>query len=154
MRPTRNVIFFSINYSINTHILDGEDRHYTFHQKRRMWQILRCFFLIGYVQTISNSMKSVGVIHNVSVNVLNQTSTIINGTCKECLCVLVINTCFSSSFNCFSNNNTCQVFSQSFNQDSFIIKNSTLSSFYFFSQVSNGTSLTTRKYRSFVFIKV
>ena len=51
-----------------------------------------------------------GVIHNASLSFPSINSTIVNGTCNECLCAAVTGGRNISSFNCFLNNHTCQLF--------------------------------------------
>lgn len=109
----------------------------------RIWKFLPFFFLIEYFQIVGSNKRSIGIVRNITVIPLNMTSTIINGTCHDCLCALVINESFSSSFNCFRNNNTCEVFSQSLDPGSFILMNNTPNVFYFFSQSNDDT---TREY--------
>ena len=111
-----------------------------------MWTLLICIFLIQYWETISTSTQSVAVIRNVSVVPFNTSSLIINGTCNECLCTILLQTTSFSSFNCFSNNNTCQMFSEVLIMGSFVLKNSTTSSFYFFSWPIEVTTMKTSEY--------
>ena len=124
-----------------------------------MWKILITICLIQYWKTASSSFQSVAVIRNVSMMPFNITSTIINGTCNECLCAIRLNktgSSSSSSFNCFSNNHTCQMFFQTLVMGSFVLINNTPSAFYFFSWPTIYTTLTTSEYlrteyRSFLF---
>jgi hypothetical protein len=78
-------------------------------------------------------MNRIPVIHNVSLQMLNYNSTIINGTCNECLCTMLLNITLIFSFNCFQNNNTCEIFSKSLDTNSFLLINNTASSLYFIS---------------------
>lgn len=116
----------------------------------RMWRMLSYLFLSICAPTVINGRESVGIIRNVSVIAFNQSSTIINATCDECLCALVINRSFSSSFNCLSSNKTCQVLSQSLDPGSFTLVNNTPSSFYFFSKSINGITQTASEYTSLI----
>ena len=83
--------------------------HFIVYFSRRMWEFLQYFFLIGHFQVVVSSRRSIGIVRNATMMALNMSSIIINGTCRDCLCSLASNEKFSSSFNCFSNNNTCEV---------------------------------------------
>ncbi len=110
----------------------------------KMWKILLYTFLFQrFFEGVLSSVKSIPRIHNVSLVMFNSNSTIINGTCQQCLCSVLLNTTSFSSFNCFSSNNTCQMFSQPLETGSFMLINNTRSSFYFFSWPIDGTTLVT-----------
>jgi hypothetical protein len=108
-----------------------------------MWCIFSYVFLFYYVELISSSMTIVPVIHNVSLQMLDYNSTIINGTCNECLCEMLLSTESISAFNCFQNNNTCEIFSQSLKTSSFLLMNNSASSIYFTSLPIDDETLTT-----------
>ena len=97
-----------------------------------MWHIFVCIFLWHCFKTTANNVIVVPVIHNVSLQMFNASSTIINGTCHECFCALISNTTLIS-FNCFENNKTCEMFSKPLEMDSFSLVNDSTSSVYFLS---------------------
>jgi len=107
-----------------------------------MWKILVCVFLIQHFATVSSSVKFVGLIRNVSLVMFNTNSTIINGTCHECVCVLLLNTTSFSFFICFQNSNICEMFSEPLKTGSFTFVNNSASLFYFFSLPIDDTTLT------------
>ncbi len=86
-------------------------------------------------------MTRIPVIHNVSLQMPNYNSTTINGTCNECLCTMLLNITLIFAFNCFQNNRTCEIFSQSLNTNSFLLINNTASSVYFISLPTNDSTL-------------
>jgi hypothetical protein len=107
-----------------------------------MWSIFIYVFLFHYSEMISSSMNNIPVIHNVSLQMLNYNSTIINGTCNECLCAMLSNSTSISCFNCFRNNKTCEIFSKSLENSSFALINNSASSVYFFSLPINDIEST------------
>jgi alpha-amylase/alpha-mannosidase (GH57 family) len=104
-----------------------------------MWHIFVYIFLFHYFETISSSVIHIPVIHNATLQMLDYNATIINGTCHECLCAMVLNTTSISAFNCFQNNNTCELFSKSLMTNSFSLINNSASSVYFISLPINNT---------------
>jgi hypothetical protein len=88
-------------------------------------------------------MNPVPVIYNVSLQMSDYNSTIINGTCNECLCAMVLNPTSIYAFNCFQNNATCEIFSNSFNTSSFSLRNNSASSVYFISLPTSDKSVAT-----------
>jgi type IV secretory pathway TraG/TraD family ATPase VirD4 len=81
------------------------------------------FFVILLEHFDSINNIKVGIINNVSLNLpswssRSKSAPTLNGTCAECLCAIMTNSSdlysISSygigSFNCFTNNNTCQFF--------------------------------------------
>lgn len=108
---------------------------------------MRCIFsyvfLFYYFKPISSSMHVIPVIHNVSLRMLDYNSTIINGTCDECICSMLLNTASISSFNCFQNNKTCEIFFKPLNTSSFLLMNNLMSSLYFISLPIDDKTLTT-----------
>jgi hypothetical protein len=107
-----------------------------------MWYILTNVFLFYYFESVSSSINIIPVIHNVSLRMLNYNSTTINGTCGECLCAMVLNPASIYSFNCFQNNNTCEIFSKSLTTGSFLLMNNSASSVYFTSLLIDDETLT------------
>jgi hypothetical protein len=101
------------------------------HCSCQMWSIFICIFLFRSVEAISSIVTNIPVIHNVSLQAFNYNSTTINGTCDACLCAMLLNTTEISCFNCFSNNNTCEIFSKSFTIGSFSLINNSAASVYF-----------------------
>jgi hypothetical protein len=107
----------------------------------KMWHVFVYVFLFHSFETISMSINSIPVISNVSLRVLDSSSTTMNGTCQTCLCAMILNTTQIFAFNCFHNNDTCQIFSKSFITNSFSLTNNSESSLYFLSlPINNGTS--------------
>jgi hypothetical protein len=96
---------------------------------------MRCIFfyifLFHYFETISSSINNIPVIYNVSLRMLNYNATIMNGTCHECLCAMVLNVTSIYCFNCFQNNGTCEIFSTPLTTSSFSLMNNSASSVYF-----------------------
>jgi len=88
-------------------------------------------------------MNQIPLIYNVSLQMSNYNSTIINGTCNECLCAMVLNPTSIYAFNCFQNNETCEIFSKAFNASSFLLRNNSASSVYFISLPISDKSLAT-----------
>jgi len=63
-----------------------------------------------------------------------------NGTCHTCLCAMLLNPTEIFAFNCFHNNDTCQIFFMSFITNSFSLMRNSESSLYFLSlPINNGT---------------
>jgi hypothetical protein len=100
-----------------------------------------CVCLFHHFGAISSSMSSVLVIYNVSLVTANTNSTIIPGTCDECLCAVLLNATLSACFNCFRNNNTCEMFSTFPELGLYSLANNSESSFYFFSLPNYDTTL-------------
>jgi hypothetical protein len=108
-----------------------------------MWRIFIYIFVFYPFETILSSMNPVPVIYNVSLQMSDYNSTIINGTCNECLCAMVLNPTSIYAFNCFQNNATCEIFSNSFNTSSFSLRNNSASSVYFISLPTSDKSVAT-----------
>jgi hypothetical protein len=108
-----------------------------------MWHILVYTFLFHHFNTISSSMHSVPVIHNVSLQMLNYNSTIMNGSCNDCLCAMFANATPIYAFNCFQNNKTCEIFSKSLETNSFSLMDNSASSVYFITLPVNQPILAT-----------
>jgi hypothetical protein len=107
-----------------------------------MWSIFICMFLFRSVEAISSIVTNIPVIHNVSLQAFNYNSTTIDGTCHACLCAMLLNTTQISYFNCFPNNNTCEIFSKSFTIGSFSLINNSAASVYFLSLPINEIAST------------
>lgn len=99
--------------------------------KQEMDMVVLCLLLFQLVIRISSSMISAPVIRNVSLQIPGYNSTKINGTCRECLCAMLLNETSISSFNCIHTNQTCELFSQSLNTTAFSLVSDTASSVYF-----------------------
>jgi hypothetical protein len=109
-----------------------------------MWLMLIYIVLFGHLNIIASSMNSITVIHNVSLRMLNYNSTIMNGPCQECLCAMFLNATPISAFNCFKNNKTCELFSNSLQSSFFTLTKNEASSVYFSSlPIDSPTSETT-----------
>jgi hypothetical protein len=101
------------------------------------------FLLFHYFATVLSIQMSFPVIHNATLHALNSNSSIVNGSCNECLCMMQLNTTMIYAFNCFRNNGTCELFSHAFEINSITIKNHSTSSIYFISlPFDNSTSAT------------
>ncbi|CAF4051395.1 unnamed protein product [Adineta steineri] len=70
-------------------------------------------------------------------------TTIINSTCDQCICLMLMNVTPISSFNCFRNNNTCEIFSESVVTSQLLLVSNSNSSVYFISLPINDIQLTT-----------
>ncbi|UJR18554.1 hypothetical protein I4U23_005461 [Adineta vaga] len=102
------------------------------------------FFGIIFFQIISGQMRKIPVIHNVSMQILSLNSpTIINGSCKECLCFMLRNPIKISSLNCFRNNETCEIFTESYSTNQLLLFNNFQSSIYFLSLPFDNIQLST-----------
>jgi hypothetical protein len=108
-----------------------------------MWRIFSYVLVFYPFETILSSMNQIPVIYNVSLQMSDYNSTIINGTCNECLCAMVLNKTSIYAFNCFQNNGTCEIFSKAFNTSSFSLRNNSASSVYFISLPISDKSLAT-----------
>jgi hypothetical protein len=98
-----------------------------------MWHIFVFVFIFHSIGTISSSINKIPVIHNVSLRLFGYNSTITNGTCDECLCAMLLNTTLISTFNCFQNNKTCEIWSNYLKTSSLSLMNNSASSVYFIS---------------------
>ena len=107
-----------------------------------MWHISSYVFCLFFFETISSSINTIPVIYNVSLQLMNYNATIINGTCDECLCTMLLNMTSISAFNCFQNNKTCEMFYTSLETSSFLLMNNSASSVYFTSLPSDNQALT------------
>ena len=106
-----------------------------------LYMQLNMIVILGYV--IDCSAITVGIVNRISLNVpiWSTRSTnlpILTGNCQECLCSIVTNsfsTTISSSsigsFNCFTDNQTCQLFSSKTFYE-FSLTNNANGTFYFF----------------------
>ncbi|CAF1362913.1 unnamed protein product [Adineta ricciae] len=66
------------------------------------------------------------------MKILNSNSSVfINGSCDECLCIMLNNPLSISSFNCFRNNATCETFSPNITTRYLLLTNNVESSVYF-----------------------
>ncbi|CAF4151282.1 unnamed protein product [Adineta steineri] len=72
----------------------------------------------------------------------NSTTTI-NGTCDQCICLMLMNVTSISSFNCFRNNNTCEIFSKPVVTSQLSLVSNSNSSVYFISLPIDDIQLTT-----------
>ncbi|UJR35357.1 hypothetical protein I4U23_028114 [Adineta vaga] len=106
-----------------------------------MRYVLICIFLFYQLKVINTSNISIGIIKNVSLIALGSQSAMMNGSCHDCLCAMLINPGNVTSFNCFLINNTCQLFSYySPKASPFFINNSTYL-FYFHTYLLQYSSL-------------
>ncbi|CAF1449730.1 unnamed protein product [Adineta steineri] len=70
-------------------------------------------------------------------------TTITNSTCDQCICLMLMNVTPISSFNCFRNNNTCEIFSKSVVTSQLSLASNSNSSVYFISLPIDDIQLTT-----------
>jgi hypothetical protein len=70
----------------------------------------------------------IGLIRNAS---LIGPMLIANGTCNECLCMMLTSTQIVQSFNCFQFNDTCQLFTDYSSSSTYEMKTNLNSMFYF-----------------------
>ena len=73
---------------------------------------------------------SVGIVHNVSLTILDANATLINGTCEECVCSLLANPAFFS-LNCRPDILTCELHSTQDQNRPFNLLTGTSTAFYF-----------------------
>ena len=97
-----------------------------------MWCTFICILLIQNRMMVESIRIPVGALHNVSVQLSDLNSTWVNGSYHECLCQMILNDSFSS-FNCFTNTNTCQMYSNTNRSRSYSVIRQQNSSFYFLS---------------------
>ena len=97
-----------------------------------MWKTFIYLLLIYNRMVTESSATPVGVIHNVFVHRSDLNSTLVNGNWQECLCQMIFGHAFSS-FNCFTDTNTCQMYAKTNQSESFSISSQPNSSFYFLS---------------------
>ena len=97
--------------------------------KRILSAYILCFSLFHCYEI---DAIQVGLIRNMSFTIANTNSTIINGTCQECLCRMAFDAQFSS-FNCHTNNQTCQMHSKTNQSQTVNAIVSSSTHFYFFS---------------------
>ncbi|CAF0825837.1 unnamed protein product [Adineta steineri] len=96
------------------------------------------------MQIVSGSLTQVPVIHNVSMHVSHFNSiTIINSTCDQCICLMLMNVTPISSFNYFRNNKTCEIFSEAVVTSQLSLVSNSNSSVYFISLPIDDIQLTT-----------
>jgi hypothetical protein len=107
-----------------------------------MRRIFVYIFLFHSFEIISSSLSNIPVIHNATLQVLDYNSTTINGTCQECLCVMLLSETPISAFNCFQNNETCEMFFKSLTINSISLMNNSASSVYFILLPINDTIWT------------
>ncbi|CAF1678838.1 unnamed protein product, partial [Adineta ricciae] len=88
--------------------------------------LLILLLLFNCIQTIQ-----VGFIQNVYLNVPNFSSTLIYGSCDQCLWLMINSNQTIVSFNCYQNNRTCQLFNNGLNFPRNQLNDELNTSFYF-----------------------
>ena len=73
---------------------------------------------------------SLGIIRNVSLAIPGANSTLVNGTCEECVCSLLANPTFFSH-NCRSDTLTCELYATQDQNRPFNLLSGTSTAFYF-----------------------
>ena len=106
-----------------------------------MYIIFLNLFLLQYLTGISSTTISIPVIHNASLQISGYNSTIIHGTCGQCICKMLLKHISISSFNCIRHNKTCEIFFEPLNATLFSFTNNTTSSVYFISLPSDSVML-------------
>jgi hypothetical protein len=103
------------------------------HRNSKVLNFLIFISCFNLVKIFSSTTYTTGVIYNVSLTMSNTSLSIMNGTCEECLCAMLLNTTPIVAFNCFRTNTTCELFSTAlaFESGSFRLMNDSSSSFYF-----------------------
>ena len=97
-----------------------------------MRSVLITILVLHGLATLELGAVPVGVIHNVSLTVLNTNTTRINGTCEQCVCSLLVGSAFFA-LNCFHDNRTCNLYSASNKNKPFSLITSGNVSLYFLS---------------------
>ena len=87
-------------------------------------------FLLFHLAVVTVSTTRVGIISNISLTLLGTNTTIVNGTCEDCVCFLLANTSFFS-LNCFHGNLTCELHAKSDQNKPFTLTTGVNASFYF-----------------------
>jgi hypothetical protein len=88
--------------------------------------------------TLSDGL-TIGVIRNALLSISGANTTIINGTCQQCLCAIIGSAWDISSFNCFLNNHTCELFVEPLtNSSSVTLRNDLASVIYLLSPPKEG----------------
>ncbi len=87
-----------INYSISSVCV--KETFFKIFSSEKKEQRLSCI-RSTYFTISCSGINRIPVIHNISLQMVNYNSTIINGTCNECLCTMLLNLTLIFSFNCF-----------------------------------------------------
>lgn len=98
--------------------------------------------IVGDVFILRCDASRYGVIYNASLILYDINSTMISGTCEQCLCLLFNNGTYSS-FNCDQNRTTCEMYFDGQLSRSFSISSNASSRVYFISLPVDVTSTTT-----------
>lgn len=92
---------------------------------------LLVFLVMISILTLSTATIRLGVVYNTSIIASTSKSFMIYGNCKQCFCNISQNFRNATSFNCFLNNNTCQVFTESIDEMNIKIVQNSNTIFYF-----------------------
>lgn len=102
-------------------------------------------YLIVFILLITGATEKlmISTVSHISISVPNTASVLVNGNCQQCLCHIIVNTSDTTSFNCFTNNDTCQLFSIPLDTSEITAHKDSNSVFYFFSSTKGSPSSTT-----------
>jgi hypothetical protein len=90
------------------------------------------FLYLIILRDIMVQSVTIGSIKNASLTIFNTSSPVIRGTCRECMCAMLLNSNYSS-FNCYTDNQTCHMHWKSDQNRSFQMVPSASTIFYFVS---------------------
>lgn len=108
-----------------------------------MTNILSCFTLLMLFMMNAAEKITLHAISNVSISIQNATSIRVNGTCEQCICHLLFNKTSATAFNCFKQNETCELFFEPLDSSTIVIHNDSTSVFYFFPFLQHTTTTAT-----------
>ena len=108
-----------------------------------MHYILLAFLLFNHLSTLLCDNRTYSMFHNGSMRALNSYPSTVNGICYECLCMMLLNITSIFAFNCFRNNQTCQIFAEVLGRSSISISVDLTASVYFASSPVNSIVTTT-----------
>ena len=145
-RRRRREILFLFPYSVRLTPAPGRF-HYIYTSirtclHRRMRPNLISVFLLHQLIITGIHAVPLGIAHNFSLTILHTNTTIVNGTCAECICTLLASTLFFA-LNCFDENITCQLHAKQNQNQPFALEIKTKVSFYFTSLPTFVSALST-----------
>jgi hypothetical protein len=104
--------------------------------------VLWTFALLLFQSIASRADTALGLIQGASLWYSHSSSVLFHGDCQQCLCQLYLNKNFSS-FNCYTNNQTCRLHLKSDQNRSFQLIHSAVTIFYFLSLPSFQSTIIT-----------
>lgn len=101
-------------------------------------------YLVLFILLITGAAEKLimSTVSQISISVKNTASVPFDGTCQQCLCYIMIRARDTTSFNCFTNNDTCELFSMPLDTPGVIADKNSKSVFYFFSSTKSSSSST------------